>query len=317
LKADGTYDDGSYHYVFGSGGALRIGLGDPPTLGINVAVQAPSFTPSGVYIDPTGILNAASSALFTSGIAPGEFISIYGSNLASTTQVATSGFPFTLGGVQVTVNNRPAPLYYVSPGLIEAVVPFATSEVVGNVQVTNNGVSSNSVSSFVNLTAPGAFTKPAGGLGYVAALHPDFSEVTTAHPAQVGETVAIFVTGLGDVNPAIADGAPGPAVEPLSRTTNAFNVYVGPQQTATTFVGLAPQLIGLYQINLTVPSGVTAGNAILTIAGPDSFNSEALIPIGSGSTAAPIESSVTARPSISRGSGPRSLRRPNQARRRP
>jgi uncharacterized protein (TIGR03437 family) len=279
LNSNGTYDDGTYSYVFGNGGALRIGIGDPPTIGINVAIQGPTFTPSGVFINPTGVVNAASSSMFTAGVAPGEFISIYGSNLASTTQ-ADGSFPFNLGGVQVMVNGRQAPIYVVSPTQISAVIPFETSEVIASIQVVNNNVPSNTVSSFVNLTAPGVFTNPAGGLGSAAALHADYSLVSASSPAQIGETIAVYLTGLGAVTPTVSDGTPGPSSPPYSMATNTINVYVDNVQATTTFVGLAPALIGLYQINFAVPSGVSNGYVNLDISGPDAYTSESVLPVG-------------------------------------
>ena len=306
LNADGTYDDSTNHYIFGSGGALRVGLGKPPSIGVSVAVQGPSFSGSGVFIDPTGVVNAASSALFTSGIAPGELITIYGSNLGPGLKVDAS-FPTTLGGVQVMVNSRPAPIYVVSPGQISAVVPFATTELIAGIQVINNGVPSNTVTTFVNLTAPGVFTNPTGGLGSAAALHPDFTLVTAANPAQIGETVAIFVTGLGDVSPAVADGAPGPG-NPFSLVTNTILVYIDGQQATPVFAGLAPGLVGLYQINVQVPSGVSSGNVTLDISGPDFYTTEATIPIGSGAGVNALEPATRASKPVMQRSGVRSTR---------
>lgn len=294
LKSDGTYNDVDHHYFFGSGGAIRIGLGINTSLGINVAIQAPSFQAPGVYVNPTGVLNAASSSMFTAGIAPGELITLYGTNLAPDF-AADSSFPFTLGGVQVMINGRPAPIYVVSPNQISAVVPFATNELIAAIQVINNNVSSNTVTSFVGLTAPGVFTKPEGGIGYAAALHPDYSLVTSAHPAQAGETVSIFVTGLGAVSPAVADGAPGPA-STFSLTTNSITVLIGNQKAVTSFVGLAPGLVGLYQINAKVPSGVTPGDASVDVAGPDFYTRQALLPIGPGTAPASIGEAVARMP---------------------
>jgi len=305
VNADGSADDGISHYIFGPGGVLRVGIGTIPSIGVNVAIQAPSFPPSGVYIDPTGIVNAASSALFTAGIAPGELISIYGTNLAPGLKVDGT-FPFTVNGVQVMINNRPAPIYFVSPGQISAVVPFATTELIAGIQVINNGVPSNTVTSYVNLTAPGVFTQPVGGLGSAAALHGNFSLVTAANPAQIGETISIFVTGLGDVNPAVADGAPGPA-NPLSLATNAITVYIGGQQATTSFVGLAPGLIGLDQINVQVPSGVSSGSVSLEVSGPDFISIESTLPVG-GSTAA-AAMATPPRPHVQRGAKHPELRR--------
>jgi uncharacterized protein (TIGR03437 family) len=277
FNSDGTADDGIFHYVFGPGGTIRIGSGKGTLLGATVAIAAPAFTPSGVYIYPTGVVNAASSALFTSGVAPGELITIYGSNLASTTAVDVT-FPTTLAGVQVYVNNRLAPIYVVSATQISAIIPYATTELVASIQVVNNGTRSNIVPAWVTLTAPGVFTQPAGGIGTAAALHTDYSLVTSNAPLHIGDTVLLYVTGLGAVSPAVADGSPGP-VSPLSYATNTIKVYIGGQQATTSFVGLAPQLVGLYQINAQIPSGVTSGNASVDISGPDFYTTQATIPI--------------------------------------
>ncbi len=191
---------------------------------MSVAVQAPQFSGSGVYLNPTGVVNSASSAPFTAGIARGELITLVGTNIGpDTLQVAPAiPFPTTLGGVQVLVNNVPAPIYYVSPNQVAAIVPYQTTSSVAQIQVVNNGVASNTVTEFVNLTTPGIFTQPAGGVGYAAALHPDFSLVTTDSPAQPGETIAVFVTGLGDVFPGIPDGAAGPSPDFSKATQSNF-----------------------------------------------------------------------------------------------
>jgi uncharacterized protein (TIGR03437 family) len=267
------------NYLVGAGG-VRIGSGIGPYLGINVALPAPSFSGPGVYLNPAGVVNAASSAPFTAGIAPGDFITLYGANLAPGTATAyTVPFPTTLGldGVQVTVNGLPAPVEFVSPGQISAIVPYAVGSSIARIQVNNNGVLSNVVTEFVNLTAPGVFTVPPGGLGYGAVLHGDYSLVTAQSPAQVGETVAVYLTGLGTTNPLIPDGSAGPA---SSQTNNTIQVYIGGLQATVSYSGLAPDLAGLYQINFTVPAGVTAGDNTLEIVGPDSDAAEALIPVG-------------------------------------
>jgi len=285
VGTDGTYSNPNImRYVVGAGG-VRIGSGIGPYLGINVALPAPGFSGSGVYLNPAGIVNAASSAPFTAGIAPGDFITLYGTNLAPGIATAyTVPFPTTAGldGVQVTVNGLPAPVQFVSPGQISAIVPYAVGSSIARIQVNNNGVLSNVVTEFVNLTAPGVFTVPAGGLGYSAALHGDYSLVTKQNPAQVGETVAVYLTGLGTTNPVIPDGSAGPA---SSQTNNTIQVYIGGVQATVSYSGLAPGLAGLYQVNFAVPSTVTAGDNSLEIVGPDSDAAEALIPVGSATSA--------------------------------
>lgn len=280
LDSDGTSSDSFQNYWVGAEGAIRVGVGPSPYLGLSVAVRSPSFKGSGVYINPTGVVNAASSAPFTAGLSQGEFVSLYGTGLASTPVVANQ-VPFTtsLGGVQVMVNGVAAPLYLVSPTQLSFLIPYATTP-IASIQVINNGVASNTVTSYMSFGSPGAFTIPAGGVYQAAVLHQDSSLVSESSPAQVGETLQFFVAGLGDVSPAISDGAAGPV--PLSYTTDSILVYIDGVQADVTFSGLAPYEVGLYQLNVLVPSGIDSGDVYVDISGSDSYTSEAYIPVASG-----------------------------------
>lgn len=269
----------SFQYIVGNGG-VRIGIGIGPYLGINVAVPGPSLTASSsVYLSPVGVVNAASSAPFTAAIAPGELITLYGSGLAARTVVAsTLPFPTTLGGVQVFINNVAAPIYVVSSGQVSVIVPSAITAATAQIQVVNGSGTSNAVTMFVDQTAPGVFTNPVGGLGYAAALHANYSLIGPNSPAAIGETISVFVTGLGTVFPSVADGSAGPS-SPLSTTTNTIQAYVDGVEATVSYAGLAPGFAGLYQINLTIPSGVSSGDVALDVSGPDSYTSEAAISI--------------------------------------
>ena len=79
-------------------------------------MQAPSFSGSGVYLNPTGVLNDGSFAPFTAHLSPGGSIALFGTGLASgTTSATTLPLQNTLGGVQVMINGYAAPLVYVTP----------------------------------------------------------------------------------------------------------------------------------------------------------------------------------------------------------
>lgn len=290
VGSDGTYEDAGQKYIVGANGTIRIGFGKGPYPAVNVALQAPNFTGTGVFLDPTAIVNAASSAPFTIGVSRGALITLYGSGLANRTIVDPT-FPTTLDNVQVMINNRAAPIYYVSPTQISAVVPYATSESLALIQVINNGTQSNAVTLFMNTTTPGVFTSPAGGVGRAAALHPDYSLITSDSPTQIGETVAVYLTGLGDVNPAVNDGTPGPS-NPPSLATSSIAAFVDGIEATVAYAGLAPTLIGLYQVNLTVPTGVSSGNVYLDISGPDSYTSQAVLPIAGGAAATGLSQSI-------------------------
>ena len=289
VPANGAYSSPVMNYVVGGG--IRIGSGIGPFLGISVALQAPSMSGSlsttGVFLNPQGIVNAGSSAPFTAGLAPGELLTLYGANLAPALQVASAiPFPTTLGKVQVTVNNIPAPIYYVTPTVLAAIVPYGVTGSIATVQVFNDNVASNTVTALVSKTAPGVLTQLQNGLGYGDIVHQDGTLVNAKNPAQIGETVLVFVTGLGAVSPTIVDGDAGPTTQ-LAQATNTIAAYIGGVQATVSYAGLAPQLAGLYQINLTVPAGVTAGDNNLDIAGPDAYSSECLIAIAGAPASSP------------------------------
>jgi uncharacterized protein (TIGR03437 family) len=164
----------------------------------------------------------------------------------------------------VLIDNVAAPLSYVSPTQINLLVPAAIPETAGSIvqiQVMNGKSASNTVTDFVYPSTAGVFSDSANGLGYAAALHnADFSLVTSSSPAQPGETVDLFLTGLGDVFPSPPDGAAGPSPpSQLSKTTVSPTVEIGGMAATVLFSGLAPGLAG-YQIDLTVPTGLTAGD---------------------------------------------------------
>jgi uncharacterized protein (TIGR03437 family) len=129
---------------------------------------------------------------------------------------------------------------------------------------------------YLSDSAPGVFSQAQNGLGFAAALHGATGEViTSSNPAQPGEYISVFLTGLGVVTPSIADGALGP-LNPLSWSDlyNAGNLSIffndyGPNGGSAgnpgniEYAGLAPGLAGLYQINVQVPtSGLASGDDI-------------------------------------------------------
>jgi uncharacterized protein (TIGR03437 family) len=220
----------------------------------------------GVFLHPLGVLNAASFAPPGYPVSPGGFVYLYGSGLATQTAVATAfPFPSTLGGVQVTVNGLPARLYAVSPNRIDCIVPYAASGSTATIVATVNGVRSNSIDVPLAASAPGIFSLPQNGLGDGAILHANFSAVTGASPARPGEIVQVYLTGLGAVNPPVADGAAAPSAEPLARSTGDLRVTVGGRTAAVLYQGLAPGLAGLYQLNVQIPSSLPAGSHSLSV----------------------------------------------------
>lgn len=279
LTSGDTLNDGPILGMLGDGGQAFLEVGTGTFYSLTPGLGA-EYTGSNPFLDPLKVWNAANLAPITNPVAPGEFVSLFGSGLCSVTEGAPSlPLPTTLGNVQVSVNGVFAPISYVSPTQINILVPYEISGGYATFQVSSGLGLSNAVTSYERDTAPGVFTSTTGGfapgVGPAAALHADFSPVTQSNPAQVGETLQLYVTGLGAVNPAVADGAAA-LVKPLSLVVADIGVIVDGQPATVTFKCLAPGFAGLYQVNFVVPSGVSSGRLVgLSVSTPEAFTNEA------------------------------------------
>ena len=139
----------------------------------------------------------------------------------------------------------------------------------------------------VSQTSPGIFTASENGIGDGAIRHADFSLVTASHPAVAGETILVYVTGLGTVTPAPSDGEAAPGT-PLTTVDHTAYVGIDGVYVMPTFEGLAPGFAGLYQMNVVVPKTTNSGEVSLSIVVPGVAGAfSATIPVAgsSGSTA--------------------------------
>ena len=246
-------------------GAQVLAVNDVSSLhGIFFGIRMPDITGEGVFLSPLGVVNAASFAPPTYPVSGGTLVSLFGSGLApSVEQAQAVPLPTSLGGVSVTINGVPASLLFVSGGQLNLQVPFATSGTLATISVNNNGTISNEVTVPVAQTSPAIFSTDGTGFGPGTVVHADFSLVNEARSAAPNETVVIFLTGLGPLDPSIADGTPGPTAEPFSRTTDtSIQVLFAGEAGTVLFAGAAPGFVGLYQMNVTIPSTVVVGAAV-------------------------------------------------------
>ena len=209
-------------------------------------------------------LNAAN---FISGraLAPGMIVSLFSlSNVANyfggqTQSFSTLPLPKTLGDTQVTVNDSPVPLYFCSPGQINFQMPNGAPS-SGSVLIEVMRASTGQVvgSSMVSMasSSPGLFTSTGNGIGQVAAINQDGSINGPSHPAPWNSIVAFYGTGPGAVSGAPPDGSPASG---LTQTSSTPQVVIGADYVPTaniTYSGLAPGLVGVWQVNVKVPNTV-------------------------------------------------------------
>src|ERR1051326_3277918 len=207
----------------------------------------------------TAIVNAASNA--AGGIAPGETVSIFGAQMApdgvsSFVPASAVALATMAANTQVLFNGVPAPLTYLSPGQINAVVPY---EIAGagtaSVVVQTQGRRSDPFNIAVVDAAPGIFSNALG-----AALNQDGSHNTPSNPAQIGDIITLFATGEGQTDPPGVTGklANGPFPVPVLPVT----VQIGGQIATLMYAGELPKGAGVMQINAVVPDGITVGDRV-------------------------------------------------------
>ncbi len=230
--------------------------------------------PTAPLINLGGIVSAASLGANVP-IAPGSFISIFGSNLASApTPAASLPLQTTLGATQVLLGGRPLPLNFVGPNQINAIVPSGSpTNTLQQLMVVQNGVYSIPRTLVVAEAQPAVFTQNQSGTGpgVIVVVKSNGTQFlnTASNPASAGDALQIYCAGLGAVNPPMPDGMAASA-SPASHTVNPVTVTVGDKPAQVLYSGMAPGLAGLYQVNVIVPPGITPAPdvpIILTVAG--------------------------------------------------
>lgn len=226
-----------------------------------------AFFPGGIVatVNPN-MIGIAESAGFKNNLTPGAIFSIFGTDLAlgrgaqGTENAAATPLPTSMGGVSVKVGDRFAPLFFVSPGQINAMIPFEVTGTSTQVTiVTGPNAAGNTLTVNLAATAPGIF--PAGqGQGVI--LNSTDNTVAApagtfpgSHPAKPGDFIVIYASGLGPVSPALPSGvAAGAGGTTFPTLSSPPRVTIGGQPATIQFAGLVPTLVGLYQINAVVPN---------------------------------------------------------------
>lgn len=207
-------------------------------------------------------------------LAPGTVLSIYAVSdalLADSTAKAAPVLPTQLANAQVFFNDIPATFYYASGTQLNVVVP---SGVPLNTTIQVFVQRGFALSGPIPVDTAGAepTVLQIDGNAWLQDIKPDQSRefvVGPGDPATAGDYLLMYCVGLGITNPPIADGvvSPGP---PLLANAPGVTVNIGGRDAQVLFAGLTPGFVGLYQINVIMPSGVPAGSAVpltVTVAG--------------------------------------------------
>jgi uncharacterized protein (TIGR03437 family) len=246
-------------------------------------VLAPSASPTAPTIVSGGVVNGAS---FLPGIQENCFVTIAGTNLSSTTrtlkphtEIIDGKLPTSLDGVSVTINGKPAFMYFISPTQIDVIAPGDETEGAVEVKVANPNGTSNAAIAQLQKYAPAFFTFSEQGGKYIAALialsggKVDylgpvglFGSKRESRPVKPGEAILLYGTGFGPTDPPVPSGM---VFNGALQVTGKVSVTIGGVPAKVLFAGAIG--VGEYQINVKVPA-VPNGNqtVIATIEGVSS-----------------------------------------------
>lgn len=200
-------------------------------------------------------------------ISPGGIATITGVGIAPSVQglVAATDIvgplPTSLAGVSVTFNGTAAPIYYVlnnnATQQVTVQVPFEVQPGNTTVVVNAAGGGSATVTVPVQPYAPGAFTTTFSGQTIAVAERSNGSFVSPTNPAQPGENITFFVTGLGQTSPGLGDGYGGVAGQQVTA-----NLIVGINNAGVALISATsvPGMPGVYAVTVQIPNNTPAGN---------------------------------------------------------
>jgi len=212
---------------------------------------------------PNGTRNTF-NPLVGAPLAPGTVAQVYGSNLAALQAApGVMPLPFRFNGTRVLIGALEAPLIFLSDGQLSVQIP---TELQPNKDysliVEANGGYTLPDTLALAAVQPGVLTLSDKSL---FALHAaDFSPVTAASPARQGETIVVYLVGMGGTNPAIASGAAAPSDQPAPAATQPA-VTIDGKTAEVSFAGLLPGTVGLYQVFVKTPAGMQAGSVPVVI----------------------------------------------------
>ena len=232
---------------------------------LTVVAQGPPVASAG------GVVN---NGTFANGepLAQGDVAAVFGNQFLFDIPQFASSVPLatTLDGVQVLVNGVAAPLYYASAGQINFEVPIDAATGDGTVQVVRNGSAGNLIYVDINAQAP-RFIVYDGGYAIMTTPTGALTGTPQTQPVKAGDTVVIYAIGLGPTSPPVASGTASPS-SPLAKVPGTTKVCFGVETpfyqapcVAPSFVGLSPGSVGLYQLNVTIPTGIPSGNTTMLL----------------------------------------------------
>ena len=232
-------------------------------------------------LTPAGQISNVSSASFRDhALAPESIVTAFGTNLAASTQSASSQpLPTTLAGATVKVTNsagaeRLAPLFFVSPAQINYLMPEGVANGAAAITVTNSNGDAAINTILIAGVVPGLFSANANGQGVAAAIairfKPDGSQQTqpVARFDQTTNQFVVMPIEMGAENDQVFLVLFGTGLRHRSSPSNV-TAKIGGEDSQVTFAGAQGGFAGLDQINVRIPRSLTGRGDVEVVVSVD------------------------------------------------
>lgn len=247
--------------------------------GPNIGEQVVRFEAGNLFADfvgnviprpaiATGGVRDAASGEASTAFTAGQYISIFGNGLAPGLRVFSGReLPLALSRVSVSFDNpsqrvsAPGRIQFVSENQINVQIPWECAGLATVDMKVSIGEFSSAVQTLpLRAANPAAFeyTEPGSNRRYIAALDGEFNLISSTNRARRGQAAQLFVNGMGAVNNTPGSGQISPS-SPLANTNAVPEVRIGGRPAQVVFSGLAPGIVGLYQLNVVIPQDAPTG----------------------------------------------------------
>ena len=240
---------------------------------LNVRVEL-QVVPTGAPVAAYGSLKDMATPGAPVLLAPGGMATLAGEQLTMGDPIADTPppYPTSLGGLRVLVNGQAAALSAVFYDQTVFQVPFGTAAGGAEVRVERDGLTGNGLAADMADRAPRIYGAGSGQYGKVynsdgTLAMPPNPAFDGSRPARVGENIVIWATGLGATDPAVNTGDAAPEDPPANVTGTTLVTFGGGFSGGSATVApvsaiLAPGLVGIYQVTVTVPGETPLGSAV-------------------------------------------------------
>lgn len=240
---------------------------------------------------PRGAVNAVSLQSAPAVVAQGGILAVFGEQLAAAhTKPEGAPLPVALEdpAVEVLINGIAAPIFFVSPTQVNALIPWEVEPGWADVIVRRGGSESSTMAVLVSEANPNLFTYEGSSalVTQTGGDNPSAPPLGVDGPAPAsssgpassvdqGQTLAIFAAGLGQTDPPVASGALGAGATPVAEQ----RAYLGGLPVNVSSVALSADMVGVYKLEFEVPSLASPGDVFRWYSG-DSGSAAVLGPGG-------------------------------------